>query len=126
MTTIRSGCGIIERPQKDAVNDREDGGAGADPERESQDGDGGEAWILDQLAKRITKVGEHLVSLGEFYCCAVSFSAETISIEPALLRRTSLVPPPLIVPLSESLVGAESRDRQIAADAAGAGLGVDR
>ena len=67
-----------------------------------------------------------MVRAGAFYCCAVALSAETISIEPAPLRRTSFLPPPLIVPLSESSSLRSVRDRQIAADAAGAGLRVDR
>jgi hypothetical protein len=33
-----------------------------------------------------------------FYCWAVALSAAAISIEPALVRRTSLFPPPFIVP----------------------------
>ena len=41
------------------VDHAEDGGVRADPERERQDGDDGEAGMLDELAEAVADVGEH-------------------------------------------------------------------
>src|SRR6185369_5899756 len=48
-----------ERPHEHPIDHAEDGAVRPDPEREGQDRDCGETWILDQLAKGITKIGEH-------------------------------------------------------------------
>ena len=56
---MRSGCGIIERAQEHAVDDRENRGAGADPERERENGDGGETGRGEQLPEGVAKVVQH-------------------------------------------------------------------
>ena len=48
-----------QRLEQERVDHAEDGGVRADPERERQDGDDGEAGMLDELAKAVTDVGHH-------------------------------------------------------------------
>ncbi len=47
---------VIERLEQDRVHDREDGGASANPEREGENGDGGEAGRFQELAKGVADV----------------------------------------------------------------------
>src|SRR3954453_9846284 len=47
--------GIIQRAQEHGVDHRKNRRAGADPEREGDDGDDGEAWSFDKLAKSVTE-----------------------------------------------------------------------
>ena len=42
--------------QHNRVEDRENGGVGADRERESEDRDGGETWGLPQYSERETQI----------------------------------------------------------------------
>ena len=48
--------GIIERTEQHGIDDGENRGAGADTERESEDGNGGEARSFDELAKRVAEI----------------------------------------------------------------------
>ena len=50
------GVGIRERPKQDGVDDREDGGVGADAEGERYDGDGSEAGVFEEHAGAVTEV----------------------------------------------------------------------
>src|SRR5262249_49070896 len=53
--------GIAERPQHDAVDDAEDGGVGADAERERENGEQREAGTLAQPPERVPQVLEERV-----------------------------------------------------------------
>ena len=55
------GLRIPERPQDDAVDDRENRGVGADAERERQHGHGGEAGSAPQHAQPMTHIARHVV-----------------------------------------------------------------
>jgi hypothetical protein len=48
--------GIGQRPQQDAVDDAEDGGVGADAERDGQDGDDRKSGGVTNQSQRITNV----------------------------------------------------------------------
>ena len=50
------GIGIIERPEQHRVDDGENRGAGADTEREREDGDDGEARRFEELTKGVAEV----------------------------------------------------------------------
>ena len=56
------GARIGQRLQHDAVDDAEDGGVGADAERQRQDGDGGVGRALEQGAEDVAHVGYHISS----------------------------------------------------------------
>src|SRR5436190_22871121 len=60
--------GKRQRLEEDRIDHAEDGGVGADSERESQDGDESEARMLDQLAQAVANVGHHMlrISAGRF------------------------------------------------------------
>jgi hypothetical protein len=49
-----------QRPQRDAVDDAEDGGGGADAERDREDRRGGEAGLLAQHARAVAQVLEQM------------------------------------------------------------------
>ena len=51
--------GKRERLEQDRVDHAEDGGVRADPERESEDRDDGEARFFDELAQGVAKVVQH-------------------------------------------------------------------
>ncbi len=48
---------VPERLQEHAVDDAEDGGDGADPEREGEGGDDQETRLFAQAANRVPQVG---------------------------------------------------------------------
>ena len=61
MKTDASVAGSVDgnRPQQHGVDQAEDGGVGADAERERKRGDGGEAGLLASSRRRVTEVLKH-------------------------------------------------------------------
>ena len=49
-----------QRTQQDGVHDREDRRRRADPQRQRDNGDRGEAWFPDEQANRISSVREEI------------------------------------------------------------------
>ena len=62
--TSSSGAGKRQRLEEHRVDHAEDGGVRADPEREGEHGDQGEAGMLDQLAQSVANVGHHMGGSG--------------------------------------------------------------
>jgi hypothetical protein len=68
-TTVEKACDLDEpvrfadrqRAQHHRVDQREDGGVGADAERKGQDRDGSEPWRPSQRAHRVTQIGCEIV-----------------------------------------------------------------
>ena len=55
------GIGVGKRAQQHAVDDAEDGGVGADAERESEYGDDGESRRFSQHSQRVAKIAEEIL-----------------------------------------------------------------
>ena len=52
MDTSRSACGVWQRPKQHRSDDREDGGVGADAERQRQEGGDREGPVLPEEPER--------------------------------------------------------------------------
>ena len=82
------GLGEGQRLQQHAVDDAEDGGGGADAERQRQDRDDGESGLRDEPAARVADV---LPEIGEHEPSSLSRSCVIVeALRPAIDRRSRM------------------------------------